>query len=83
MPAALSEERAQRDDPAAWMRRLADLDDVDARRDFFSSDAGAHRLDTAERFHAEVLRLAYVDVQRAARLAEATEWLAALLDHPV
>jgi len=65
-----------------WIHRLANLEDTEARRDFFSSQPGAHNLSAAERLHTEVLRLAYVDVQQAARLAEAIGWLAKLLNEP-
>ena len=69
-------------DPQVWIHRLANLEDTEARRDFFASEPGAHNLLAAERLHTEVLRLAYVDVQQAARLAEAAGWLAKLLDEP-
>ncbi len=68
------------EDSAAWIAQLGDLIEEKTRRDFFSSDPRAHDLRTAERLHAEVLRLAYVDLQRAERLAQATGWLADVLN---
>jgi tetratricopeptide (TPR) repeat protein len=81
-PDALPVERVELEDSAAWIARLGDLAQEDARREFFSSVPQAHHLATAEQLHTEVLRLAYVDLKRAERLAEATEWLADVLHNP-
>ena len=70
---------AELEDPAAWIARLGELSDEKDRRDFFSSHPRAHLPSTAEKLHAEVLRLAYVDLKRAERLAEAADWLAEVL----
>ena len=78
MPASVAEQWEEL--PLEWIEQLADLEDAAARRDFFSRDSRAHHAGTAEKLHAEVLRLAYVDIERAARLAEAAGWLAELLN---
>ena len=83
MPAgAPTADRTRSEHLTAWIHGLTDLEDAAARRDLFSSQPEALHPETAERLHAEVLRLAYVDLQRAGRLAEAAEWLAQELNHP-
>jgi tetratricopeptide (TPR) repeat protein len=59
---------------AEWIARFGDLADEAARRESIGSAPPA--LDLAPALHAEVLRLAYADVERAARFAEAAGWLA-------
>ena len=73
----------QTEDIALWIARLGDLSEETSRREFFSSDPGSLNLFTSETLHTEVLRLAYVDLQRAERLAQATEWLADVLEDEI
>src|SRR5271165_4072621 len=61
-------------DAAAWLAQLGDIGDEAARRAFFDQAPQAWEL--APVLHAEVLRLAYADVERAARFTQAVEWLA-------
>ncbi len=61
-------------DTAEWIARLGSLEDESARRQFFSHTPLPS--DLSQALHAEVLRLAYVDLDRASRLAQAAEWLA-------
>jgi CHAT domain-containing protein/tetratricopeptide (TPR) repeat protein len=80
MPVSALTKPEERLDTPAWIARLADLEDPKARREFFLATPEAHGPALAQALHAEVLRLAYVDLDRAARLAEAAEWLAGALD---
>ena len=81
MPSSVLTGRDDRlDDAGAWISELASLDEEHARRDYFLAEPRAHRFDLALQLYAEVLQLAYVDLERAARLAQAAEWLAELLD---
>jgi len=77
MPASTLPRPESRLDAARWIARLGELEDEAARREFFL-DAPPPP-DLAAALHAEVLRLAYVDLERAARLAQAAGWLAGLL----
>jgi CHAT domain-containing protein len=70
----------QLDDAGVWISKLASLDEECARRDYFLAEPRAHRFEIATQLYAEALQLAYVDVDRAARLSQAGEWLAELLD---
>ncbi len=74
MAAPTLPESEARMDAAAWIARLGDLDDEAARRQLVQHAPPMPGLSSA--LHAEVLRLAYVDVERAARFAQASEWLA-------
>ena len=74
MAAPTLPESEARLDAAAWIVRLGDLDDEAARRQLVQHAPAVPGLSPA--LHAEVLRLAYVDVERAARFAQASEWLA-------
>lgn len=76
---ALAAGAVQREDTGLWIARLGELSEESERREFFLSQPKTHQLRTAERLHSEVLRLAYVDLKRAERLAQASEWLADLL----
>lgn len=79
---ALRHERVLTEDLAAWMQRLAEPGDAAVRRKLCSGHPGCHSVQAMERLHAEILRLAYVDVARAARLAEACGWIADFLNEP-
>ena len=74
MPAGeLTLDRAKTEE--SWIARLANLEEESARRELFTQTAFLTPA-TAEQLYAEVLRFAYVDLDRAARLAQAAEWLA-------
>ncbi len=80
MPASLATTPEAPFDIPAWIAQLAEIETEERRRELFLSAPDSHNLRVAEQFHAEVLRLAYVDLDRAARLAQAAGWLAELLD---
>jgi tetratricopeptide (TPR) repeat protein len=63
-------------DMAQWIARLGDLENESVRREFF--DQTPLTLDLAPALHAEVLRFAYADIERAARFAQAAGWLAGI-----
>jgi CHAT domain-containing protein/tetratricopeptide (TPR) repeat protein len=67
-------------DLPAWIVKLADVESEQGRREFFFSTPAAHQPSLAQQLHAEVLRLAYVDLDRAGRLSQAAEWLSEILD---
>ena len=67
-------------DLAGWVGRLAAAASEPDRRELFLDTPSAHSLDAANQLHAEVLRLAYVDLDQAARLSQAADWLAEVLD---
>ena len=66
-------------DAADWIARFGDVEDAAARRDLVFNAPLA--LDLGPALHAEVLRLAYVDVERAARFAEAAQWRAEIANN--
>ena len=63
-------------DAEAWLAQLGEIGDEAARRAFF--DQAPQSSELAPALHAEVLRFAYADVERAARFTQAVEWLAAV-----
>jgi len=73
MPASTLPEAAQAA-TSEWIARLGDLEDETARRELLLQAPAAADLPGA--LHGEVLRLAYVDLVRASRFAQAAEWLA-------
>jgi len=80
MPSAtLTTPKAPLDIPA-WIVKLADIESEQGRRELLWNTPEAHQLGVADQFHAEVLRLAYVDLDRAARLSQAAGWLAEILN---
>jgi len=66
-------------DAGPWISGLASLDEERARREYFSAEPRAHRFEIASQLYAEVLQLAYVNLERADRLSQAIKWLADLL----
>ena len=67
-------------DVSAWIGKFAAIATEQDRRALLWKTPEAHHLNIAAQLHAEVLRLAYVDLDRAARLSQAAAWLAEILD---
>lgn len=67
---------------AKLVAQVAAIADGRARREFLRSAAGLHNAAAVEAVYDEAVKLTRVDLEQAARLAQAARWLAALLDDP-
>jgi tetratricopeptide (TPR) repeat protein len=63
-----------------WLDKIADLPTDAARRDFLRRRKSLRTVRAVEQLYDEVVRLARVELRRAAALARTAEWLAKLVD---
>jgi tetratricopeptide (TPR) repeat protein len=60
----------------SWLEKVAELPTDAARRDFLQRRTRLHNSAAVEQLYDEVVRLARVELRRAAELAKSAEWLA-------